>query len=60
MVRLSFGSTEQPFDLLVDTGSSWTWVNTCAKDNFKGLPEIDENGIIKPTTSNECPVYYFD
>lgn len=35
MVKIDIGSEDQTFNLLVDTGSSWNWVQSCGP-NFKG------------------------
>jgi len=53
LAKITFGtssnkSEEQTFNLLVDTGSSWTWVNSC---NKAYNPYWNEN---------KCPSYYFD
>ena len=53
LARITFGvsvnkSEEQTFNLLVDTGSSWTWVNSCNKAYNSYWNE------------NSCPFYYFD
>ena len=42
------GGTQQAFELLVDTGSSWTWVEACNSDVYSRW---------KTTT---CPYYLFD
>lgn len=42
------GGQQQAFDLLVDTGSSWTWVEACNSDVF---------GRWK---TNTCPDYLFN
>jgi hypothetical protein len=54
LARITFGKSsnsseeQQTFNLLVDTGSSWTWVNSC-------------NKAYNPYwTKNKCPSYYFD
>ena len=49
--KITVGSTEgrdQTLNLLVDTGSSWTWVKSCDKTQF---PYWE---------SHSCPEYYFD
>ena len=53
LAKITFGKTElknetQTFNLLVDTGSSWTWVNSCNKA-FNSYWKY-----------NDCPKYYFD
>ena len=43
--QLSFGSgPEQKFSLLADTGSSWTWVDTCHES----------------TATTQCPPFLFN
>ena len=46
--ELTFGTSSPPqsFRLLVDTGSSWTWVTSCSSSAWAG--------------GQSCPEYYFD
>jgi hypothetical protein len=48
LTRVSFGGSTH--NLMIDTGSSWTWVNSCNSDVNEYW---DREG-------NECPFYYFD
>ena len=42
-----FGEQLQPIEILLDTGSSWTWVNSCNPDaNY--------------WKQHECPSFFFD
>lgn len=54
LTKLSVGtpSDSQTFDLLVDTGSSWNWVNTCSGE-FQTYRDQAKNNAT-------CPSYYFD
>ena len=38
----------QTFNLLADTGSSWTWVKSCDKEMYTFWQD------------NQCPSYYYD
>ena len=49
--KVIFGTTntaDQVFNLLIDTGSSWTWVKACDKDTDNYW------------ATNRCPDQYFD
>lgn len=49
-VKLAFGSQQEEMTLLLDTGSSWTWVtgSTCervaAEEDFVFIQVVDESG----------------
>ena len=38
LVKVTFGLQDKGFDLLVDTGSTWNWVNACALDESGNCP----------------------
>jgi hypothetical protein len=44
-LRVQVGSSKQTFNLLIDTGSSWNWINAC---NFN------------KTSDAACPEFFFN
>lgn len=40
LAKVTFGQTDKGFDLLVDTGSTWNWVNSCGVGEIGACPSF--------------------
>jgi hypothetical protein len=53
LARMSFGKgNKQEFNLLIDTGSTWTWVNTCMDEDDDCPPYFFD--IHKDPENHDC------
>ena len=55
--QVTTGRGDQPFSLIVDTGSSNTWVGVNGGYPLKDVPDDDQQGSVVSKVSEACGAY---